>query len=318
MENILVTGGAGFIGSHTCEALLKKGFPTICIDNLDDYYDPKIKNKNIKNALENPKFTFYKKDITNCEDIKNIFRNHNITKIIHLAAKAGVRSSFKNPELYKKVNVNGTLNLLNLAKDFKVKNFIYGSSSSVYGINKKIPFSEEDETNNQISPYASTKKQAEVLCRNYSKNWNINITCLRFFTVYGPRGRPDMAVYKFTKLINEKKEIPVYGGLDSKRDYTFITDAVNGILSALDKNSRFEIINLGDSSPIELKYLIGLIEKEMGKKAKIRKLKKQEGDVDITFADISKAKKLLDYEPKIKIEEGIKIFVDWFMEEKSQ
>lgn len=313
MENILVTGGAGFIGSHTCEALLEKGFSVVCIDNFDDYYAPNIKENNIKSIINNPRFKLYQKDIRNENELKDIFQKHQITKIIHLAAKAGVRASFENPGLYEKVNVNGTLNLLNLAKDFKVKNFICGSSSSVYGINKKIPFSEEDETNNQISPYASTKKQTEVLCQDYSNNYNMNITCLRFFTVYGHRGRPDMAVYKFTKLINEGKEIEVYGNINSKRDYTFITDIVDGIISALDKNFKFEIINLGDSNPIELKYLVELIEKELDKKAKIKMSGKQQGDVDITFADISKAKRLLGYNPKIKIEEGIKIFVKWFL-----
>lgn len=317
MREILVTGGAGFIGSHTCEVLLSKGYSVLCVDNSDDYYNPKIKEDNMKGFLKNPNFYLYKKDITNYESIKKIFEKHNITNVIHLAAKVGVRSSFKNPELYKEVNIDGTLNLLNLAKDFKVENFIFGSSSSIYGNNQKIPFSEDDETKNQISPYASAKKAAELLCESFSKVHNINVTCLRLFTVYGPRCRPDMAVYKFTKLIQEGKEIEVYGNTNSKRDYTFITDVVDGIVSSLDKNFNFEIINLGSSNPVELIYLIRLIEKELGKKAKIKIVGKKQGDVDITFADISKAKRLLCYKPKIKIEEGIKIFVKWFLKERT-
>ncbi len=295
---ILVTGGTGFIGSHVCEALLEKGFSVVCVDNFDDYYSLKIKERNIRGCLKNKNFKSYKKDITNYDDMKKVFEENGITKIVHLAAKAGVRASFENPELYKKVNVEGTRNLLKLAKEFGVKNFVFGSSSSVYGGNKKIPFSEEDETRDQISPYASSKKEAEILCREYSEKYGLNVVCLRFFTVYGPRGRPDMAVYKFTKLVNEGKEIPVYGNIGSKRDYTFIMDAVDGILSALDKELGFEIINLGDSNSIELRYLISLIEKEVGKKAKVKKMERQKGDVDITFADISKAKKLLEYRPK--------------------
>lgn len=313
---ILVTGGTGFIGSHVCEALLEKGFSVVCVDNFDDYYSLKIKERNIRGCLKNKNFKSYKKDITNYDDMKKVFEENGITKIVHLAAKAGVRASFENPELYKKVNVEGTRNLLKLAKEFGVKNFVFGSSSSVYGGNKKIPFSEEDETRDQISPYASSKKEAEILCREYSEKYGLNVVCLRFFTVYGPRGRPDMAVYKFTKLVNEGKEIPVYGNIGSKRDYTFIMDAVDGILSALDKELGFEIINLGDSNSIELRYLISLIEKEVGKKAKVKKMERQKGDVDITFADISKAKKLLGYEPKIKIKGGVRIFVKWFLDEE--
>ncbi len=315
MEQILVTGGAGFIGSHTCEALLNKEFSVLCIDDFNSYYDPKIKEKNIEQALKNHNFALYKIGITDKEALTKVFQENKISKIIHLAARAGVRASFEDKELYELVNIEGTRNLLELAKEFKIKNFVFGSSSSVYGTNTKIPFSEIDKTENQISPYAKTKKAAELLCKEYHDNFNLDITCLRFFTVYGPRGRPDMAIYKFTKLINEGKEIEVYGNTKSKRDYTFVTDIVDGILSALKENLGFEIINLGDSNPIEIKYLIGLIEQELNQKAKIKVIKEQRGDVDITYAEISKAKKLLGYEPKIKIEQGIKLFVKWFKKE---
>jgi UDP-glucuronate 4-epimerase len=313
METILVTGGAGFIGSHVCDALLAKGKYVICIDNFNGHYDPKIKEKNIENASKNKNFKLYRADITDSEQLMYVFEENRIDKITHLAAKAGVRESFENPKLYQKVNIDGTRNLLKLAKKFQIKNFIFGSSSSVYGINKKIPFSEDDQIENIISPYAQTKKVTEKLCKEFKDD--LNITCLRFFTVYGPRGRPDMAPYKFTKLILEEKPIDVYGNGISKRDYTYITDIVNGILLALDKKFGFEIINLGNSNGIELKEFISLIEKETGKKAKINQLPMQKGDVPITYADISKARKLLNYDPKIKVQEGIKLFVEWYKNE---
>jgi len=311
--NILVTGGSGFIGSHVCDALLGKDYNVICVDDFNDYYDPKIKENNIKSAVKNKNFKLYKKDIRNFDGLKKIFKENKINKIIHLAARAGVRASLKDPLLYEEVNVKGTLNLLELAKEFKIKDFIFGSSSSVYGIQKKIPFSEEDNTR-PISPYAVTKKKAEELCKKYNDMHGLNIICLRFFTVYGPRNRPDMAMYKFTKLISEDKEIEMFGDGTSKRDYTYVTDIVSGVLNALDKNLGFEIINLGNNKAIELKYFISLIEKELNKKAKIKKLPEQKGDVPLTYADISKAKKLLNYEPKVKIEEGVKLFVRWFNE----
>ena len=312
--NILVTGGAGFIGSHICDALLDKGHNIICIDDFNNYYDPKIKENNIKTFLKNNKFKLYKEDIRNFNSLKKIFQENKIDKIIHLAARAGVRASLKDPLLYEEVNVKGTLNLLELAKEFKINQFIFGSSSSIYGLNKKIPFSENDNTQ-PISPYGVTKKIGEQLCYVYHHLYNINIICLRFFSVYGPRGRPDMAMYKFTKSINEGKEIEMFGDGTTKRDYTYITDIVSGILASLDKNLSFEIINLGNNNTVELKYFISLIEKELKKKSKIKKMPEQQGDVPLTYANISKAKKILCWEPKVKIEEGVKLFVRWFDEQ---
>ena len=308
---IFITGGAGFIGSHLCERLLKDGKEVIAVDDFNDFYDPERKKKNIRDFLKNKKFKVYKEDIRDKDRIKKIFENNKIEVIVHLAARAGIRPSMENPLLYIDVNVNGTLAMLELAKEFNIKKFIFASSSSVYGSNEKIPFSEDDAINNPLSPYAITKIAGEQLCRIYSKLYGIDIICLRFFTVYGPRGRPDMAPYKFTNLIMKNKEIEVYGDGSSKRDYTFISDIIDGVAAAIEKELKFEVINLGDSNPVELKYLIKLIEKNTGKKAKIKLMPEQKGDVPITYADISKAKRLLGYTPKVKIEEGVKRLVEW-------
>jgi len=312
METILVTGGAGFIGSHVCEQLLKLGYKVICVDNFDKYYSQEIKKNNIRNFLENKNFYFHENNICNFNDLEKVFSENKINKVIHLAAKVGVRSSINNPSIYEKINVKGTLNLLELSSRFKIKNFIFTSSSSVYGVNK-TPFSEKDKTRKIISPYGLTKRTGEILCKLYSELYNLDVICLRLFTVYGPRCRPDMAIYKFTKLILEGNEVLIYGDGDIKRDYTNIKDVVNGILSALNKKFRFEIINIGNSNPIKLQRIISLIEKNLNKKSKLKLLPKQEGDVPITHADISKAKRLLGYEPKVNIEIGIKKIVDYFI-----
>ncbi len=313
--NILVTGGAGFIGSYTCKKLLELGHNVFCVDNFNDYYDVNVKEDNVK-QLECENFNLFRVDIIDLDAIKKIFEDNNIDKIIHLAARAGVRPSIENPQLYNDVNLKGTLNMLELAKEFKIKNFIFASSSSVYGINKKIPFSEDDEVNQQISPYGVTKKAGEHYCFCYHKLYNMKITCLRFFTVYGPAGRPDMAPYLFTKWIDEGKELKKFGDGTSKRDYTYVTDIVDGVISALDKDFEFEIINLGNSKPIELNYFISIIEDALGKKANIKQLPMQPGDVPITYADTSKSEKLLGYDPKVTIEQGLKNFVEWYKKNK--
>ena len=312
MSQILVTGGAGFIGSHLVDRLLNMGKKVICIDNFDPFYEPRIKKKNIEHNLENMNFTLINEDIRNKKKLEEIFEMHSIDKIVHLAARAGVRPSIRDPLLYEDVNIKGTLNLLELCKKYQIKNFIFGSSSSVYGINSKIPFSERDPINFPISPYATSKRACELFCFTYSHLYDLPITCLRFFTVYGPRQRPEMAIHKFTRLISQGKTIEMYGNGTSKRDYTYIDDIIIGIISALNKKFDFEIINLGNSETVELKYLISLIEKNLKKKAKIKQLPEQLGDVPITYADITKAKKLLNYKPKVKIEEGIEKFVRWY------
>lgn len=310
--NLLVTGGAGFIGSNLCEALLEKGHSVACIDNFNDFYDPGIKEKNLERCLKNKDFVLHRKDITNFDDLREIFEKNRFDCIFHLAARAGVRESINKPKLFEEVNVKGTQNLLELCRLFKVKKFIFASSSSVYGTNEKVPFSESDAIDNMISPYAKTKRKAELLCMDYSRLYGIKTVCLRLFTVYGPRGRPEMAPYKFTKLVMEGKEIPVFGDGSSKRDYTYVSDIIDGIVSALGRDFDFEIINLGNSSPVALKEFISTIEDITGKKAMIRHLPKQEGDVPLTFADISKAKKLLGYSPKVSLRQGMKKFFEWY------
>ena len=308
--NCLITGGAGFVGSNLSDCLLELGHNVITIDNLNDYYSPKTKKRNIEHSLKNENFKFYKVNIEDKESLKKIFENKKIDIIIHLAARAGVRPSFINPEQYFNTNVIGTLNVLELCKEFKVK-LIFGSSSSVYG-KDKIPFSEDDFCEEQLSPYGTTKRIAERLCEMYSKLYGIDVVILRFFTVYGPRGRPDMAPYIFVKNILEGKKIKMFGSGDSKRDYTYVGDIIDGIVAAMNKGFKFEIINLGDSKPVLLKEFIALIEKVTGKKAIIEQVEEQKGDIKATWADISKAKKLLNYEPKVSIEKGMKRFVAWY------
>ena len=308
----LVTGGAGFIGSHLSEKLLKEGYKVICLDNFANNYDPAIKKNNIKKALQNDNYTLIKGDILDKEKLEEVFEKYEINKIVHLAALAGVRTSLKNPQEYIDVDIKGTVNLLEKAQQHNIENFVFASSSSVYGDNKKTPFKETHNTNNQVSPYAAAKKCAEIYCHTYHKLYNIPISVLRFFTVYGPRQRPEMAIHKFTRRIMNNESVPMFGDGSSERDYTYISDIVNGILLSLKNPSPFEIFNLGNSKKIKLKNLIKLIEEKTNKKANIKKLPFQKGDVSVTYADISKSKKILGYEPKVSIEEGIEKFVDWY------
>ena len=315
---ILVTGGAGFIGSHVCDALLSKGHSVICIDNFNEYYDPNVKEDNIKHNLNNELFKIHRMDICNLELLQEIFEKDCPDKIVHLASRAGVRPSVKNPFLYEAVNVGGTLNLLELARKFNIPQFVFASSSSVYGARNTVPFKESDSVDTPISPYAATKKAGELLCHVYHHLYGIKITCLRFFTVYGPRNRPDMVPLLFANLIWNNKPISMFGDGTSKRDYTFVGDIVKGILSALDTELDYEIINLGNSNPIELKRMINLIESAIGKKANIVQKEIPMGDMTITFADISKAQRLLNYNPDTKIEQGVQKFAEWFLKTKNE
>jgi len=314
---ILVTGGAGFIGSHLVERLLGEGQKVICFENFDPFYDRKIKQANLRMALNNLNFTLVEGDIRDAALLKNLFEEHRIEKVVHLAARAGVRPSIAAPQLYEEINIKGTINLLEVCKDFPVEQFIFGASSSVYGVNSKVPFSEDDKIEMPISPYAASKRAGELFCYTYHHLYGIPITCLRFFTVYGPRQRPEMAIHKFTRLIDEGGEITMFGDGTSKRDYTYISDIIDGITGALAKSFGFEIFNLGESRTVELRYLIGLIEQNLCKTANIKRLPEQPGDVPITFADISKSQKLLGYNPKVKIEAGIERFVDWYKGERN-
>ena len=312
METVLVTGGAGFVGSHVCDSLLKAGKKVVCVDNFNDYYDPAVKERNIADALTHSSFVLCRVDILDIDALRKVFEEHAIDKVAHLAARAGVRASFEDPTLYDDVNIVGTRNVLDLAVAFKVKNVVFSSSSSVYGENTKVPFHEDDTTDNIISHYAETKRKAEILCKEYHDGKGLKITCLRFFTVYGPRGRPDMAIHKFTTSILAGKAIQMFGDGSSKRDYTYVGDIVAGVVLALDADIAFEIINIGNASGVALKELISTLEDALGKKAVIEQVEVQKGDVPETFADISKAQKLLGYSPKTSLAEGIRNFVDWY------
>ncbi len=314
MRSILITGGAGFIGSHLVDHLLTPGgWRVTVVDDFNDFYNPTIKRENIKTHLSNPNFELVEADIRDREALGQALGETNFDCIVHLAARAGVRPSLKEPQLYLETNVNGTMNLLELARSRGTKQFIFGSSSSVYGINSKVPFSEDDPIFNPISPYAATKAAGELLCHTYAHLYGIRIVCLRFFTVYGARQRPDLAIHKFAKLINAGETIPVFGDGTTRRDYTYIDDIISGVRAAIDfDRSDFEIINLGESQTVELRELISLLEQALGKRASIDRQPSQPGDVPQTFADISKARKLLDYHPQTKIEEGIKKFIEWF------
>ncbi|MCA1623594.1 MAG: GDP-mannose 4,6-dehydratase, partial [Acidobacteria bacterium] len=283
------------------------------VDDFNDFYAPEIKRANVAAHLENPDYKLYQTNICAAEKLREVFTENKFDTIVHLAARAGVRPSLQAPKLYVETNINGTLNLLELAREFGIKQFIFGSSSSVYGNNQKAPFAENNKIQEPISPYAATKAAGELLCHTYSHLYNIRTICLRFFTVYGARQRPDLAIHKFSRLISDEKTIEVFGDGKSQRDYTFIDDIIQGVRAAIDYDkSDFEIFNLGESQTVELNYLIELLEKNLNKKAIVERCKAQPGDVLQTFADITKAKNLLNYNPQTKVEEGIKKFIEWF------
>ena len=306
----LVTGAAGFIGSHLCQRLLADDWTVVGVDNFNGYYDPQIKRRNISNCLKNKNFMLVEADIRD-SDAMDKADGDDIQIIVHLAAMAGVRPSIAQPLLYADVNVNGTMVLLELAKKHRIDKFIFGSSSSVYGNNKKVPFSEDDNVDFPISPYAATKKAGELICHTYHHLYGLSVTCLRFFTVYGPRQRPDLAIHKFAKLIEQDKPIPVFGDGTMMRDFTYIDDIVNGIVAAINMCNGFNIYNLGESRPITVNNLIMEIEKSLGKKAIRQSLPRQPGDVERTFADITKSVKELGYHPSTSIQAGLASFVAW-------
>jgi len=305
---ILVTGCAGFIGSHTCETLLKRGDTVIGIDNINDYYSVERKKQNLEVLNKYENFTFKKEDIRTSQIIEELKPD----KIIHLASMAGVRYSIEHPEVYVDVNINGFINILEQARKSKVKQIVYASSSSVYGLNKKVPFSESDAIETPNSPYACSKMAMELYAKTYHQLYNLNLIGLRFFTVYGPRGRPDMAPYKFLTAIKNQTEFYKYGEGTSSRDYTYIDDIVSGVIAACDnkKEIKCEVYNLGNSSPVSLNEFIKLCEKVANKKAMYEQIGNQLGDVPHTYADITKAKKDLDYEPKVKLEDGLRLMYD--------
>lgn len=318
MQTYLITGGAGFIGSSLSEELIKQGNKVIALDNFCDFYNPTIKENNVKELIKNSNFKLYRNDIRDRETVKRIFEENNIDIVMHLAAMAGVRPSIENPVLYQEVNCMGTQNILEEMKAHNVKNLVMASSSSVYGNCKEVPFKENMIVDFAISPYAATKKANEVMTHVYHKLFDMNVIMLRFFTVYGPKQRPDLAINKFTRLMLEDKEIPMFGDGTTSRDYTYIDDIVDGIIRSCNyvenNNDVYEILNLGNSSPVSLKEMINTIGQAIGVEPKIKQLPMQPGDVDRTFADISKAKKLIGYNPKTSFKEGIERFIKWYKE----
>lgn len=320
MKTYLITGGAGFIGSSLSERLLKEENKVLVIDNFCDFYNPKIKENNIKDFIKYENYKLYRAEIRDRKKVKQIFDENEIDVVVNLAAMAGVRPSIENPVLYQEVNCLGLQNILEEMKLHNVKNGVFASSSSVYGNCKEVPFKEDMIVDYAISPYAATKKANEVMSHVYHKLYDFNIIMLRFFTVYGPKQRPDLAINKFTRLMLENKEIPMFGDGSTSRDYTYIDDIVDGIIKSCkyveENNNIYEILNIGNSSPTSLKEMIQTIAETLNVVPKINQLPMQLGDVDRTYADISKAKKLINYSPKTSFKEGIDKFVVWYKKNK--
>jgi UDP-glucuronate 4-epimerase len=313
---ILVTGGAGFIGSHLVEKLVAAEQSVAILDDFNDFYDPQIKRENIEKISKD--VPVHHVDLRENAAVRNLFHREKFDTIAHLAARAGVRPSIQNPQLYYDTNVTGTLHLLDAARVTGVERFIFASSSSVYGVSKTVPFSEEQHLTQTISPYAATKLAAEFLCSTYSHLYQLRVVALRYFTVYGPRQRPDLAIHQFTKRIYAGQPIDQFGDGTTRRDYTYIDDIIQGTMAALTYNgSLFDIFNLGESETIQLKDLIEKIEKALGKEAKINQLPEQPGDVPLTCADISKARRLLGYNPTTQLSEGLPRFIEWFKQRAS-
>jgi len=317
MPTVLVTGNAGFIGSHLVERLLDQGNEVVGFDNLDPFYDPAIKRRNLATALAHPRFEFVEGDLRRRDQVDALFSGRRIDRVFHGAARAGVRPSLKDPLLYEEVNVRGTLHLLEAAIRHGVSNFVFASSSSVYGEQKKVPFAETDPVDGPISPYAATKKAGELMCYTYHHLYRLPVTCLRFFTVYGPRQRPEMAIHAFTRAIARGEPLSLYGDGSARRDFTYIDDIIAGVLAALDRPHPYEIINLGESQTIELRDLIRRLERVIGRPAVINALPAQPGDVPITYADVNKARAMLGYVPSTSIDAGLERFVAWYRTERA-
>jgi UDP-glucuronate 4-epimerase len=315
---VLVTGAAGFIGSHVCEALVAEGRAVVGYDNFDPFYDRAVKERNLAELNKAEGFTLVEGDILDRARLKAAFADHGVREVIHLAALAGVRPSIAQPYRYAEVNVLGTSAMLECARDARVETFLFASSSSVYGERDQVPFSEADSVDRPVSPYAATKKAGELICHTYHHLYGFPITCLRFFTVYGPRQRPDLAIAKFTRMIDRGEAIPVFGDGTTRRDYTYIDDIVVGVLAALRQRVPYGIYNLGEQDTTTLSDLVAMIEQALGKKARIERLPPQPGDVPLTCADIGRARADLGYAPKTPIADGIPRYVAWYLAQKEQ
>jgi UDP-glucuronate 4-epimerase len=316
-KRVLVTGGAGFIGSHVCEHLLARGDAVIALDNFDDFYDPAIKRRNIADCLAHPGFELVEGDIRDADLLEALPRD-GIDAVLHLAARAGVRPSIDSPSLYADVNLVGTTRLLEMVRRHRIRNFVFASSSSVYGERRDAPFRESDAVDQPVSPYAATKKAGELICHAFHRLGELDVACLRFFTVYGPRQRPEMAIHRFTSLIDAGEPVPVYGEGDAQRDFTYVDDIVQGVLAALDRNEGYRIYNLGHHRMVSIDELVAEIGAALGTEPRIRRLPAQPGDVSRTCADISRARELLGYEPRTPLEEGIARFVEWYRGERAR
>ena len=309
---ILITGAAGFIGSHLAEALTARGDRVTGLDNFNDYYDPAIKRANVAGLLKGDRFRLVEGDIRDTELLPRLFAEDAPDAVVHLAAMAGVRPSLEDPRTYFDVNVNGTLNVLECARRFGKPRLLFASSSSVYGGNEKVPFHEEDDVSRPVSPYAASKRAGEIMCYTFHHLYGLRIHCLRFFTVYGPRQRPEMAIHKFTRHLLDGREITLFGDGSSRRDYTYIDDILDGVVKSLDRCEGYRIYNLGESRTVSLSDLMARLEEVTGKRARIRRLPDQPGDVPLTYADIRRAREELGYAPSVPLEEGLRRFLLWY------
>ncbi len=314
MSKIVVTGGAGFIGSHLSEALLRRGHHVVALDSFDDFYDPAVKRRNLATALAHERFKLVVGDIRDAKVVDEVI-SEETDVVVHLAARAGVRPSIRRPLLYLDVNVRGTMILLEACRRKPDCRFIFASSSSVYGNNKKIPFAEEDNVDHPISPYAATKRAGELLCHTYHHLYGMSITVLRLFTVYGPRQRPDLAIHKFARLIEAGEPIPVFGDRNMMRDFTYVDDIIDGVLRALERCKGYHIFNLGESDPVSVSELIAALEEALGKEAFVEMQDRQPGDVDRTYADLTRARRELGYTPSTNLRTGLRRFVEWLRSE---
>jgi len=310
--SILVTGAAGFIGSHLCEALLERGDRVVGLDNFNDFYDPAIKRANLAGPLARPGFALVEGDIRDAAAVARVFREHAPTSVVHLAAMAGVRPSLQDPALYHDVNCTGTAVVLQAARAAGVGRFVFGSSSSVYGGNPQVPFHEDDDVSRPVSPYAATKRSNELTCHTFHHLYGMDIACLRFFTVYGPRQRPEMAIHKFVRLTEAGQPLPLFGDGRSERDYTYVDDILDGVLKAHDRSRGFRVYNLGESRTISLRDLVAAIGRATGREPRVDWQPPQPGDVPRTYADVGRAKAELGYAPKVDLDEGLRRFVAWY------